>query len=127
MTPDLKLLDTIVSHIDEAKEEIYVEVYIFTEKKMREALVRAHKRGVSVKVLLENNPYQTPYLNDDTFEILETAGIDVRWSDPLLYSLNHSKLLMIDDRAYISTGNFSYSLFAHNRDFLLELRQVELI
>ncbi len=127
MTPDLKFLDTLVSQIDAAQEKIYAEVYIFTEKKMWEALVRAHQRGVEVKVLLENNPYQAPSLNDETFDILQSAGIDVRWSDPLLYSLNHSKLLLIDDRAYISTGNFSYSLFAHNKDFLLELRQKDIL
>ena len=121
VTPNLQLLDTLISQMDAANEKIYVEVYIFTEKRMREALIRAHDRGVEVKVLLENNPYQATSLNDDTYALLEKAGIDVRWSDPLNYSLNHSKLLIIDDITYISTGNFSYSLFKNNRDFLLQL------
>jgi cardiolipin synthase len=96
-TPDKELLERLVSHIDKAQEKIYVEVYIFTEKKLRDALIRAHTRGIDVKILLENNPYQAPYINDSHFDAFEAAGIDVRWSDPLNYSLNHAKLLLIDD------------------------------
>ena len=66
-TPYLWLLDTIVSQIDAAQDEVYVEVYIFTETDLRDALVRAHKRWVNVKILLENNPYMAPYLNDDHY------------------------------------------------------------
>ncbi len=98
---------------------MYVEVYIFTERDLRDALIRAYARGVDVKILLENNPYQAPYLNDDHFTSFQQAHIPVKWSDPLNYSLNHAKLLLIDDYAYISTGNFSYSLFTKNRDMLV--------
>jgi len=58
---------------------------------------------VDVKILLENNPYQAPYLNDSHYNDFKDAGIDVRWSDPLNYSLNHAKLLIIDERTYVST------------------------
>jgi phosphatidylserine/phosphatidylglycerophosphate/cardiolipin synthase-like enzyme len=122
-TPYLWLLDDLVDEIDSAQDKIYVEVYIFTETNLRDALIRAHERGVNVKILLENNPYKAPYLNDKHYDAFLEAGLDVRWSDPLNYSLNHSKLLLIDDSAYISTGNFSYSLFKYNRDFLVKISQ----
>ena len=94
---------------------------------MRDALIQAHKRGIEVKILLENNPYKAPYLNDKHYNAFRDTGIDVRWSDPLNYSLNHSKLLIVDDKAYISTGNFSYSLFKYNRDFLVSFTQEEFV
>lgn len=122
-TPYLGLLDQIIKEIDAAEQSIYLEAYIFTERDIKNALIRAHKRGIEVKVLLENNPYKAPYLNDSHFNDLSEAWVDVRWSDPLNYSLNHSKLLMIDDSAYISTGNFSYSLFKYNRDFIVKLEK----
>lgn len=125
-TPDLGLLEYLVQGIDAATDKILVEVYIFTEKDLRDALLRAHARGVEVKVLLENNPYMAPYLNDKHYQSFQEAGIDVRWSDPLSYSLNHSKLLIIDERAFISTGNFSYSLFKYNRDFLVEIHDMNI-
>jgi len=30
---------------------------------------------------------------------------------------------MIDEKTYISTGNFSYSLFKYNRDFLVQITE----
>jgi len=127
VTPDIWLLENIVSEIDAAENRVFVEVYIFTERDMRDALIRAHKRWVEVKILLENNPYKAPYLNDSHYNDLKDAGVDVVWSDPLNYSLNHSKLLIIDDSAYISTGNFSYSLFKTNTDFLVKISDSELL
>jgi phosphatidylserine/phosphatidylglycerophosphate/cardiolipin synthase-like enzyme len=121
ITPDLWLLDDIVLQIDQAEKRVYLEVYIFTERDMRDAIIRAHKRWIEVKVLLENNPYKAPYLNDSHYRDLEDAGVNVAWSDPLNYSLNHSKLLIIDESAYVSTGNFSYSLFKYNRDLLVRI------
>lgn len=126
-TPYLWLLDQIVDEIDSAKERIYIEVYIFTETNMRDAVIRAHDRWVDVRILLENNPYKAPYLNDKHYNAFKDAWIDVRWSDPLNYSLNHSKLMIIDESAYVSTGNFSYSLFKYNRDFLVKFTHDDFI
>lgn len=126
-TPYLWLLDRLVEEIDSAEEKIYVEVYIFTETRLRDALIAAHERWVDVKILLENNPYQAPYLNDKHYKAFLDAWIDITWSDPLNYSLNHSKLLIIDEKAYVSTWNFSYSLFKYNRDFIVSLRETEIV
>lgn len=126
-TPSTELLEKLVREIDEAKERVYVEVYIFTERDLRDALVRAHIRWVEVKVLLENNPYKAPYLNDSHYELFSSEWLDVKWSDPLNYSLNHAKLLVVDEIAYISTWNFSYSTFTKNRDFFIELRNSDIV
>jgi phosphatidylserine/phosphatidylglycerophosphate/cardiolipin synthase-like enzyme len=34
----------LINEIESAQEKIYVEVYIFTEKRLRDALIAAHKR-----------------------------------------------------------------------------------
>lgn len=125
-TPYLWLLDSLVDEINNAQQRVYLEAYIFTETRLRDAIIAAHARWIDVKVLLENNPYKAPYLNDKHFNALSEAWVDVKWSDPLNYSLNHSKLLIIDQKAYVSTGNFSYSLFKHNRDFIVSIEDTEL-
>jgi hypothetical protein len=43
-TPDIAFLDTLVSKIDASEEKVYLEVYIFTEKRLRKAIIDAHKR-----------------------------------------------------------------------------------
>lgn len=47
----------IVDMIDNSRERVWVSVYTFTLPNMREALVRAHKRGVKVRVILEKFPF----------------------------------------------------------------------
>lgn len=43
-TPDKKVLDRIVSMMDQSKNQIFIEVYIFTEKRILESLKDAKKR-----------------------------------------------------------------------------------
>ena len=120
-TPDRLFLDWLVEEIEKAQKKIWVEIYIFTEKRLRDAIIRAHKRGVEVQVLLENNPYMAPHLNDSHYKDFQSAGIDVRWSNTKNYALNHAKLLFIDDIVYVATWNFSFASFSANRDIFLRI------
>jgi len=127
VTPDLEFLDKLVRDIDAAEERVWLEVYIFTEKRILAALKRAHKRWVDVKVLLENNPYMIPHINNKHYNALKDAWVPVKWSDPLNYALNHSKFIVIDDTTYVSTGNYSFASFNANRDIFLELSEESLV
>ncbi len=118
-TPYLPLLDSIVQKINQADERVYLEVYIFTEKRIRAAIKAAHNRWVDVKIILEKNPYLAPRLNDNVFNELKKAWIDIVWSDSSDYALNHAKVLLVDDEVIISTWNMSYSTFAYNKDFFI--------
>lgn len=124
-TPDLELLKELTTKIDNAKSRVYIEVYIFTEKRIKKALIDAKKRWVDVKVILEKNIYQAWNLNKETFKDLEKAWIKVVYSNPENYSLNHSKMMIIDDEVVISTWNYSYSTFKYNREFFLFLENKE--
>lgn len=126
-TPDLEFLEKLVADIDQAEERVWLEVYIFTEKRILEALIRAHNRGIDVKVLLENNPYMIPYINDKHYKALKESWVPVKWSDPLNYALNHSKFIIVDDTSYVSTGNYSFASFKSNRDIFLEIRHLEIV
>jgi phosphatidylserine/phosphatidylglycerophosphate/cardiolipin synthase-like enzyme len=129
-TPQSKsfnLLGKIVNRINWAQERVYLSSYIFTEKRIFEALQNAQKRGIDVKVLMEKNVYKAPFLNNNRFRDLESAWVEVAWSNPDLYSLNHTKLLIIDDKAIVSTGNYSYSSFAYNREFFLQIWDTDFV
>lgn len=127
VTPSKEFLDMLVEKIDTAKERVYMEVYIFTEKRVLESLKKAYQRWVDVQVILEKNPYRAPWLNDKRFKELEKSGISVQWSDTKNYALNHAKLLIIDQEAIISTGNMSYSTFTKNRDFFISTFDVDIV
>lgn len=126
-TPDTDYLDDFAKKIDNAKKRVYVEVYIFTEKRLRTAIKKAHDRWVEVKVLLEKNVYKATYLNNDTYKYFKNAWIDVRYSNAENYSLNHTKMMIIDDEIILSTWNYSYSSFKYNREFFLNIKNNEIL
>jgi len=43
-TPYKSLLDNLVTKIDVADERVYIEVYIFTEKRIKSAIKKAYAR-----------------------------------------------------------------------------------
>jgi phosphatidylserine/phosphatidylglycerophosphate/cardiolipin synthase-like enzyme len=43
-TPNKKLLEKIISIVNNAKNEIYLETYILTEKRIQQALIKAYNR-----------------------------------------------------------------------------------
>ena len=118
-TPNRKLLDNIINKINNSKKTIFLETYILTEKRTQEALIKAHKRWIEIKVLLEKAPYKAYNINNKSFNKLKKAWINIKWSDKQDYTLNHSKVLLIDDLSIISTWNYSYSTFTKNRDFFI--------
>lgn len=127
ITPDIKLLDDITNQIDNAKIRVYVEVYIFTEKRIKKALIDAKKRWLDVKVLLEKNVYLANNLNTATFKELEKNWIEIKYSNSDNYALNHSKMMVIDEQVMVSTANYSYSSFKYNRDFFLFLKNEKIL
>ncbi len=118
-TPYKKLLDKIITKIDNAEERVYIEVYMLTETRIQNALIKAYNRWVETKVVLEKNPYKATNINNKYFKYLDESWIDIVWSNPNLYALNHSKFMIIDSLLIVSSGNFTYSTFAFNRDLFL--------
>ncbi len=126
-TPDKKLLKEIVKKIDEAKTRIFVEVYIFTEKDLQKALIRAKNRWVEVKVIMEKNVYKAPNLNTKTSDNFAKNNIEINWASDTNFALTHTKMMIIDDTRIISTGNYSYSTFSKNREFFMFVKDEKLL
>ena len=118
-TPNKELLTKIVWLINNSKDEIFLETYMLTEKRVQEALIKAKKRWIKIKIILEKAPYMAYNINNKAYNKLEKEWINILWSDKSHYAFNHTKVLLIDDLSIISTGNYSYSTFTKNRDFFI--------
>lgn len=116
MTPDIKVLDRIISMIDSAKTRVNVEVYILTEKRIIKALQDAKMRGVDVQVILEKNVFWGTSINSKTLKTLAGSGVQVTYDNSDLYNFVHAKFLLIDDAYIITTGNLSHTSFVSNRE-----------
>lgn len=118
-TPNKELLEELVNIIDSAEDYLYIEVYMFTETRLREATVKAYNRWVDVKVILEKDPYLAYNINNTPFEELEKKWISIVRSNQNNYGFNHAKIILVDWLSIISTWNFTYSTFTQNRDLFV--------
>lgn len=126
-TPDKLFLEELAKKIENSKEKVYIEVYMFTEKRIKSAVKKAFQNGVEVKILLEKDPYMAYSINDNFYNEFVKESINVKWSDTKDYALNHSKFMIIDDLAIISTGNLTYSTFTKNRDFFVITKDKKIV
>ena len=114
------ILGKIVHKINKAKKSVYIEVYMLTERKIKLALFNAKKRWVDVKIILEHSPYLAKSINEKYFWEYKNAWLNIVWSNPKNYVLNHSKIILIDEKELIlSTWNFTSSNFRKNRDLFI--------
>jgi len=100
----------ITSAIDEAKQSIWLEIYLLTDTKVIRALEDAAHRGLDVRVMLEPHPYGVgtalPRRTLDTLSAADTKAQPTSSS----FSLTHEKGMIIDGQtAYIMTCNFTRS------------------
>ena len=96
--------------INHAQDHIYAHAYSFTSKPISEALIAAHRRGVTVKLLIDKRESKSRYCRA---EALMQAGIEVQ-IDPVA-GLAHNKVLIIDNTRIV-TGSFNWSASAENRN-----------
>ncbi|BAL81066.1 phospholipase D-like domain-containing protein [Caldisericum exile] len=115
-TPDMGKT-SVVDGIKNAKNSIDIEIYTFSDTEILQELVSAKKRGVKIRVILEENPYGGYSANKETKDKLSYYGIETKW-DNKAYNYTHSKFMIIDSRTgYIMTLNFTKSAFTKNREF----------
>lgn len=110
-TPGGRCTDLIIKNIAQAKESIYVQAYSFTSAPIAKAIVDAHRRGVSVKVILDksqakNNQYSaSKFLENNEIPVV----IDYK------PAIAHNKVIVIDSRISV-TGSFNYTKAAQYKN-----------
>ncbi len=112
----------IVREIDRARSEIRVQAYSFTSAPIAEALLKAHKRGIKVEVILDKSQRTQKY-SSSTF--LTNAHIPTYIDDK--HAIAHNKIIIID-RSVVITGSFNFTKAAEekNAENLLIIRSKEL-
>jgi cardiolipin synthase len=116
--PDQWVKQELITVIEHARDHIYLQIYILTDVDILDALIHARQRGIDVRVVLEGNPYMTPYVNNSAISLLKKWNVPYIFSDNDRFNFNHAKFLLVDGRYFVSTGNFTKTYFEKNRDFL---------
>jgi cardiolipin synthase len=106
----------LIQELDAANSSISIEIYLLTDDDVLSALFRARDRGVTVRVLLEKDPYGGSNQQPQIFNTLSEGGIEVRWNSAAK-RFSHIKLIVIDQRvALIMNLNLTYSALNRNRE-----------
>jgi len=104
----------MLAAIDAAEKSVGLASYIFRDDAAGmpfiQALIRAHRRGVAVRVLIDG--IGGGYFWSGTYERLREAGVPVDrflhsyvpWKTPFLNLRNHRKLLVVDGRLAFTGG-----------------------
>jgi len=95
--------DKLVEKIDSAKSSLYIAIYSFTLDSISDAVIRAKKRGVEVKVIYDSDQSKNDASDD---ERLINEGIAVAYRNGSGYM--HNKFTIIDMNI-VATGSFNYS------------------
>jgi cardiolipin synthase A/B len=107
----------LLDEIQAAQHSIDLEVYIVTDDAILQSLEEAQRRGVNVRVILEEHPFGGGGDQEEVFTRLESAGIAVRWGNPV-FRFSHIKTMIVDDTvAIIMNQNLTQSAFSANREF----------
>ena len=101
--PSEKAPEPIIALYDNSGKYIHLAIYSLTKDEFAEALIRAHKRGVEVKVLIDR--IQASSQSSKMIK-LEGTGIELRRSKG--GGLMHNKFAIIDG-IIIYTGSYNHT------------------
>ncbi|MCL5037962.1 MAG: phospholipase D-like domain-containing protein [Chloroflexi bacterium] len=117
-------LKALCDAIDGAKENIDIKIYIITttQKEVMDSLKGALKRGVNVRLMVEDDPFywkHQPNPSQTAIDELVKAGAGYKPDNPKFSTnkVTHEKTITIDSKeALILTGNLGASTFNKNLD-----------
>lgn len=131
--------DAIISRIDSAKKNIYLSLNHFNIKEISDALIRAVKRGVEVKLAVDNQEFKTSINNKEmTPQFVAdwkslpgntklTPPVRVKFysisPSPRHWLLNHHKFIIVDfneedfSKTTLISGSYNLSKTAEHNQF----------
>jgi len=114
-TPGADAAGLIVRRIDAARAQILVQAFTFTHRDIADALVRAHRRGIDVQVIVDRE--QTDAAESAAMYALLGAGVPVFTDGD--HAAAHNKIIVIDhggEYPALITGSFNFTFAAQNRN-----------
>lgn len=113
-SPDRGADDVVIGFIDHCHTEMVVAVYSLTHDGISAAIIRAHDRGVKVRVLTDSLQASSRYADD---ELLDAAGVPLR-RDTQTGSM-HNKFIVGDSKGKglaVLTGSFNFTKSAAQKN-----------
>ena len=87
--------------LDQARETLRLKQFKLQSERIEQALLRAHQRGVRVRLMLNPHTSGGDRWNDEAFARLEGWGMAVSWTSEA-FPVTHEKSLVVEiGRAHV--------------------------
>ncbi len=115
----------IIEALDGTQKTLDIAMFAFTSREIAEAVVRAHSRGVTVRVVMDESQSANKYSKKIYFQ---KKGIPLRLSRGIGRGIMHDKFAVIDGNLVI-TGSFNWTASAEENNYenLLVIRSPLLV
>jgi len=100
----------IVAAISEAKKNIRIQMYIFTSKRIGDAVAKAAKRGVNVELILDKSQEKMTY---GPWRVLRRDGVKVYFDAD--HDTANNKVVILDKHTVI-TGSYNFTKAAEEKN-----------
>jgi cardiolipin synthase A/B len=112
----------LLDAIDRAAKSLRIKMFLFSDPRLLDAVIAAHRRGVQVRVMLNPQRRSGEKENGECRNVLSNAGIEVLDSNPA-FDLTHEKSMVIDDAtAFIQSLNWETRNLTRTRDYAIVTR-----
>ncbi|HDT1383880.1 TPA: phospholipase D family protein [Klebsiella aerogenes] len=112
-SPEGSALPLVLKTIESAQQEIRLMGYSFTSPEVVSALVRAKRRGVDVKIVLDEKGNRSK-ASQAAMNVVVNAGIPLRTNGR--YAIMHDKVIIVDNHT-VEAGSFNFSRSAARSNF----------
>jgi len=102
-TPGDDCANKIIREISQAKGQVLVQAYSFTSRPIANELIKAKRKGIDVRIILDKSQLKTPYSLVKLFK-----NNKVVLTIDHLPAIAHNKVIIIDKSVVIG-GSYNYS------------------
>jgi len=114
--PGAEIRSMLQKALGDAVRQVLAEVYTLTDPEVIARLVDAHRRGVTVRVLLDPNQAY----NLHGYAVLRAGGVEVRWYPVPPGTLLHAKIGLFDGKLVLGSANWTRSGLDVNHELDIE-------
>lgn len=102
--------ETIIKKITESEDNINISIFFLTHKKVTEALIEAHNKGVDIRIIIDATGASNEY---SKHQVLRFAGIEVKVEN--FGGKMHAKVASFDDKCLI-IGSTNWTLAGETKN-----------
>ena len=112
----------LLAAVDAAQKTLRIKMFVFSDPALIAAVIKAKKRGVDVRVMLNPARRSGETENEDSRRQLVEAGVSVLDSNPA-FDLTHEKSMMVDEsQAFVMSLNWETRNVTETRDYAIATR-----